>query len=229
MGPLGPEVDISAHRGTLPHVHRQGRLRKSERLDPRSVLQGPASGVRTLGCRGVSGHSPQRHHAVSGRSWGPIHLTFKALESMASAADMGHPVVHDSVGCTIIVLSRLGSAPHAVGGAALGWSCFGASDHGPVSFRRVGQSVDLPVKARRWGHDLRGSPQSGCLKPWSRPPQPQGVSPTSCPQPPSAPPGAASRGADISITMDVYTHVVQDTQREAMSHTDRLLRRRSGR
>lgn len=33
----------------------------------------------------------------------------------------------------------------------------------------------------------------------------------------------------ISITMDVYTHVVQDTQREAMSHMDRLLRRRPGR
>ncbi|WP_317448080.1 hypothetical protein [Streptomyces collinus] len=29
-----------------------------------------------------------------------------------------------------------------------------------------------------------------------------------------------------SITMDVYTHVVQDTQREAMSHMDRLLRKR---
>lgn len=83
-----------------------------------------------------------------------------------------------------------------VGGAALGWSCFGASDLGPVSFRRVGQSVDLPVKARRWGQDLRGSPQSGCLKSWSRPPQPQRVSPTSCPQLASAPPGAASRGGD---------------------------------
>ena len=35
--------------------------------------------------------------------------------------------------------------------------------------------------------------------------------------------------SQISITMDVYTHVVQDTQREAMSHMDRLLRRRSGR
>ncbi len=36
----------------------------------------------------------------------------------------------------------------------------------------------------------------------------------------------------ISITMDVCTHVVQDTQREAMSHMDRLLRngkRRPGR
>lgn len=32
-----------------------------------------------------------------------------------------------------------------------------------------------------------------------------------------------------SITMDVYTHVVQDTQREALSHMDRLLRRRPGR
>ncbi|KFF94804.1 integrase [Streptomyces scabiei] len=32
--------------------------------------------------------------------------------------------------------------------------------------------------------------------------------------------------SQISITMDVYTHVVQDTQREAMSHMDRLLKRR---
>ncbi|GAB1336163.1 hypothetical protein ACE1SV_27530 [Streptomyces sp. E-15] len=31
--------------------------------------------------------------------------------------------------------------------------------------------------------------------------------------------------SQIGITMDVYTHVVQDTQREAMSHMDRLLRR----
>jgi len=60
-----------------------------------------------------------------------------------------------------------------VGGAALGWRCFGASDHGPVSYRRVGQSVDPPGKARRWGHDLRGSRQSGSVKPWSRPPQPR--------------------------------------------------------
>ncbi|WP_159054630.1 thiopeptide-type bacteriocin biosynthesis protein [Streptomyces dysideae] len=35
--------------------------------------------------------------------------------------------------------------------------------------------------------------------------------------------------SQISITMDVYTHVVQDTQREAMSPMDRLLRRRPGR
>lgn len=35
--------------------------------------------------------------------------------------------------------------------------------------------------------------------------------------------------SQISITMDVYVHVVQDTQREAMSHMDRLLRRRPGR
>ncbi|WP_164662800.1 site-specific integrase [Streptomyces sp. S1A1-7] len=35
--------------------------------------------------------------------------------------------------------------------------------------------------------------------------------------------------SQISITMDVYTHVVQDTQREAMSHMDRLLRRRPDR
>ncbi|MGW0566173.1 tyrosine-type recombinase/integrase [Streptomyces tauricus] len=32
--------------------------------------------------------------------------------------------------------------------------------------------------------------------------------------------------SQISITMDVYTHVVQDTQREAISHMDRLLKRR---
>ena len=53
-------------------------------------------------------------------------------------------------------------------------SDFGASDHGPVSFRRVGKSVDLPVKARRGGHDLRGSRQSGWLKSRSRQPQPRG-------------------------------------------------------
>lgn len=35
--------------------------------------------------------------------------------------------------------------------------------------------------------------------------------------------------SQISIAMDVYTHVVQDTQREAISHMDRLLRRRPGR
>nr|WP_256339291.1 hypothetical protein [Streptomyces sp. 2224.1] len=34
--------------------------------------------------------------------------------------------------------------------------------------------------------------------------------------------------SQISITMDVYTHVVQDT-REAISHMDRLLKRRPGR
>ncbi len=33
----------------------------------------------------------------------------------------------------------------------------------------------------------------------------------------------------ISITMNAYTHVVQDTQHEAKSHMDRLLRRRPGR
>lgn len=32
--------------------------------------------------------------------------------------------------------------------------------------------------------------------------------------------------SQISITMNVYTHVVQDTQREAISHMDRLLKRR---
>lgn len=35
--------------------------------------------------------------------------------------------------------------------------------------------------------------------------------------------------SQISVTMDVYTHVVQDTQREAISHMDRLLKRRPGR
>jgi hypothetical protein len=35
--------------------------------------------------------------------------------------------------------------------------------------------------------------------------------------------------SQISITMDVYTQVVQDAQREATSHMDRLLRRRPGR
>ncbi|MET7643905.1 site-specific integrase [Streptomyces sp. NPDC005426] len=35
--------------------------------------------------------------------------------------------------------------------------------------------------------------------------------------------------SQISITMDVYTHVVQDTQREAISHMDRLLKRRPDR
>ncbi|MEU1462621.1 tyrosine-type recombinase/integrase [Streptomyces sp. NPDC005727] len=32
--------------------------------------------------------------------------------------------------------------------------------------------------------------------------------------------------SQISITMDVYTHVVYDTRREAISHMDRLLKRR---
>ncbi|MYV69117.1 tyrosine-type recombinase/integrase [Streptomyces sp. SID2131] len=32
--------------------------------------------------------------------------------------------------------------------------------------------------------------------------------------------------SQISLTMDVYTHVVQDTQREAISHMDRLLTRK---
>lgn len=32
--------------------------------------------------------------------------------------------------------------------------------------------------------------------------------------------------SQISITMDVYTHVAHDTQREAISHMDRLLKRR---
>ncbi|WP_240138247.1 tyrosine-type recombinase/integrase [Streptomyces sp. MUM 178J] len=35
--------------------------------------------------------------------------------------------------------------------------------------------------------------------------------------------------SQISLTMDVYTHVVQDTQREAISHMDRLLKRRPSR
>lgn len=32
--------------------------------------------------------------------------------------------------------------------------------------------------------------------------------------------------SQISITMDVYMHVVHDTQRGAISHMDRLLKRR---
>ncbi|MFD5420398.1 tyrosine-type recombinase/integrase [Streptomyces sp. NPDC127069] len=35
--------------------------------------------------------------------------------------------------------------------------------------------------------------------------------------------------SQISVTMNVYTHVVQDTQREAISHMDRLLKRRPDR
>lgn len=35
--------------------------------------------------------------------------------------------------------------------------------------------------------------------------------------------------SQISMTMDVYTHVAQDTQREAISNMDRLLRRRINR
>ncbi|MFG2642362.1 tyrosine-type recombinase/integrase [Streptomyces sp. NPDC048370] len=35
--------------------------------------------------------------------------------------------------------------------------------------------------------------------------------------------------SQISLTMDVYTHVVQDTQREAISHMDRLLKRKQPR
>ncbi|MFI0740822.1 tyrosine-type recombinase/integrase [Streptomyces sp. NPDC021100] len=35
--------------------------------------------------------------------------------------------------------------------------------------------------------------------------------------------------SQINITMDVYAHVFQDTQREAMSHMDRLLRKRPNR
>lgn len=35
--------------------------------------------------------------------------------------------------------------------------------------------------------------------------------------------------SQISMTMDVYTHVTQDTQREAINHMNRLLRRRPGR
>ncbi|MFF4744020.1 tyrosine-type recombinase/integrase [Streptomyces sp. NPDC001268] len=35
--------------------------------------------------------------------------------------------------------------------------------------------------------------------------------------------------SQIAVTMNVYAHVVQDTQREAVSHMDRLLKRRPGR
>jgi site-specific recombinase XerD len=33
----------------------------------------------------------------------------------------------------------------------------------------------------------------------------------------------------IAVTVNVYTHVVQDTQREAVSHLDRMLKRRPDR
>ncbi|WP_328678226.1 integrase [Streptomyces sp. NBC_00322] len=32
--------------------------------------------------------------------------------------------------------------------------------------------------------------------------------------------------SQIAVTMNIYTHVVQDTQREAVSHLDRMLKRR---
>ncbi|GBQ03721.1 hypothetical protein SSP531S_51960 [Streptomyces spongiicola] len=35
--------------------------------------------------------------------------------------------------------------------------------------------------------------------------------------------------SQIAVTMNVYTHVVQDTQREAVSHMDRLLKPRPDR
>ena len=47
----------------------------------------------------------------------------------------------------------------------MGWSCFGASDHGPVSFRRVGQSVDLVflsgLVARPWESEFGGRSRHG--------------------------------------------------------------------
>ncbi|GAA4308020.1 hypothetical protein GCM10023086_26760 [Streptomyces venetus] len=65
----------------------------------------------------------------------------------SAARDTNHnlakPREPDATGCWAVL--------RKVGAAALGWRCFGASDHGPVSFRRVGQSVDLPGKARRLG------------------------------------------------------------------------------
>lgn len=39
-------------------------------------------------------------------------------------------------------------------------------------------------------------------------------------------PGLARGHSQISITTDVYIHVVHDTQREAISHMDRLLKSR---
>lgn len=96
--------------------------------------------------------------------------------------------------CSVAGSSRVpGIARYAVGGATLVGSCFGASDHDPVSFRRVGQSVDLPGKARRWGHDLRGSRQSGWLKSRSRPPQLQRTLPAFLPAAARAPPRPQQR------------------------------------
>lgn len=121
----------------------------------------------------------------AGGSVGPSYFRFVLLRQIKTRSDVGsfRPKTFTILLAKFLIQSP-GSRTSAlstakpqgtwkVGGAALGWSCFGASGHGPLSFRRVGQSVDLPGKARRWGHDLRGSRQSGCLKPWSRPPQPR--------------------------------------------------------
>jgi len=75
---------------------------------------------------------------------------------------------------------------------------------GPSITRRVGQSVDLPGKARRWGHDLRGSPHGGCLKPWSRQPQP---------------PSLSSEKAAL-----IYQHSDEERQREVAAGLDDLVR-----
>ncbi|MGY3683036.1 hypothetical protein ACVWXU_006659 [Streptomyces sp. TE33382] len=38
---------------------------------------------------------------------------------------------------------------------------------------------------------------------------------------PMIPPGHSQ----IAVTMNIYAHVIQDTQREAVSHLDRMLKR----
>lgn len=60
---------------------------------------------------------------------------------------------------------------------ALGWSCFGASDHGPLR-SPADRAGSWPARTcPMWGHDLRGSRQSGCLKPQTADPRPRRARP----------------------------------------------------
>ncbi|BDH11119.1 hypothetical protein HOK021_22980 [Streptomyces hygroscopicus] len=64
-----------------------------------------------------------------------------------------------------------------VGGAALGYSCFSASDHGPVSFRRVGQPVALPLKHDVGAMTFEARVKMALPEAVEPTPQPQRVSP----------------------------------------------------
>lgn len=79
----------------------------------------------------------------------------------------------------------------------MGGSCHGASDHGPLSWSAnravLGPARNSPIL----GHDLRGSPHGGCLKPWSRPPQPP-TFPTTAPPRPRGRRTGPERGGDRS-------------------------------